>query len=260
MPAFASAQDTLFLFHGKKQVVQIQSMNDSTLSYKNFYNLNGPLYNIPMRSVMKIGYLNGQTYINQSALNAVKENEKEQILNIGKKHHVSINAFDLLYETFTFQYMYMFRKNTLGIRIPVSIGAWNFNHFEPIEQNFGLKSAYYNKDKLYSTSVDFLIFPTKLKRVFRFYTGLSYEQGRFEYTTNIRGPYNIYQKTSKSQAIIVQLGILHRNSQHLHFSLGFGLGKFYQTISLQNLNGEFHRKENGVAVRLSLNIGYKFNL
>lgn len=257
---FSIAQDTILKIDGNEQIGKIIEINGTQVKYKSVSNLTGPTYVLSKDNILKISYSNG-------TIDSFPENKKklEQIFidprnsDFGR-NFISLNLFDLLNDVFTLSYEYTFNSGDFSIKIPLSFGfislglADSTTEYNSIYSDNGSDNDYYNKNKLFSTGLDFYCYPSGQGLV-KYFTGVSLEFGLIKTLSvqyNSLPPYSTYfqKENSRYMALLFQNGVLFQPGKHINISINAGIG--YSRLEYNDLI------DGNIVFRAGLNFGYKF--
>jgi hypothetical protein len=196
-------QDTLYTKSRVPFPVKVIELNETEVRYKNFSNLEGPIYVVKRSQVLKIVYQNG----------IVELPSEKPIIVPGPKpsypwfkgfNTFSVVITDFLFSMATINFERTFLNDRLGIRIPLSIGfhaTGNDTNF--VEYSHGtileneIQKGYYNSNKIYSSGFDILVYPFNPGKV-NYFVGTSFVFGQINLWSQLQyynpNPYLVYRK------------------------------------------------------------------
>jgi hypothetical protein len=268
----ASAQDLLQKTDGSRVEVKVLEISDTQVRYKLKSNPTGPTYVISKEDVIQITYESGVTEVIPKQVKRPSEQElppykdpDELETNFGH-HFISVNLADMLAEALTMGYEYTFKSGDFSLKVPVSLGLGN-NDMYNNGYGYGYYNnslGYYNRDKIFSTGLDFYYYPFGQGKA-KYFFGPSFEYGQFK-SRVVFNDYNGQQWNESFKgnfrSLLLQNGFLFQPAKHFNISLNLGLG--FSNVRINEFkvpaNTYFNYYDAGarVALRGGLNMGIKF--
>lgn len=144
-------QDMIYLKNNEQIKAKVTMVDDKSVLYKRFENLNGPEYKLAKKEITIIVYENGTS----EQYNGSKTPENNA------KNVISMNFGDLTVSRLSFSYERFIYKQKLSLKIPLSV-SYNNNY-------------YYFRPKSY-TGLDLNFYPLGLKHV-SYFTGIGTQAG-----------------------------------------------------------------------------------
>lgn len=237
-----SAQDTIYKTNRDIVVAKVLEVGSYDVKYKRYASPDGPTYIIRKAEIQKIVYADGtvENYTRIATPQASGKDMQRPLL-------VSINTFDLMLGMVTVNGEYDLGNSMASIRVPLSIGIGSLS--SNILGRNELDGNYYNRDKIFSTGVNILFYPTGRHRIANYYLGVITEFGlvkRNGYQYNYPGPstYYSYNETFMGAGLIN--GVQFVVSDRVNIGLDLALGMLSSDSSYVPLG------------RLGINMGWRF--
>lgn len=249
------AQDTLYRNDGSKQIAKILEVNETQIKYKPGSNLNGPTYVINRDDVIKIVYESGLVdVVSKKITNNIVPAGIEDPRNTDfGRNFISLNVPDVWLGSLTFNYERTFKSGDFSFKCPLSLGLSSIGLANSGSQNYDY-GGYYNRDKIFSTGLDFYFYPFGQGKA-KFFFGPSVEYGQFNYWIYNYNPAGTSNQKERGtyHAILLQNGFLFQPSKHFNLSINVGMG--YSSTTSDGYSGSTGGR---ITFRGGLNMGYKF--
>jgi hypothetical protein len=230
------AQDVIYTISGNKFLAKVTEVNTTDVKYKDFSNLEGPVYVISKNEVVLIRFSDGSTQIineNPPALTPKTEEQKTAKSHPGatekkpmnlyylNKNLISINALALANGDVTLLY----DRELLDSRLCLTfLGGYNFN---PNTGAFNavIRNSWPQSKKKYDAGFGISFMPRNTRRV-QYFVGLLGKYMSYEYEENaiINNQSVITQKTGSQLAIMINNGWVFRVTPTLNFKLFGAIG------------------------------------
>ena len=270
----SNGQDTLYAKAKAPIPVIVVEISETHIKYKSFSNPDGPTYVISKKNAEKIIYRNG-------SVDLLTETKPPVIIQPGKKkpypwfegHSIfSVVVSDLIFSVGTINFERTFLADRLGIRIPFSVGfnasGDDINYIDNNNSFFLTGSElqpYYNKNKIYSTGVDVLIYPFIPGKI-NYFAGPSFGLGRINYWTQLysytqNDPYTYKKDVLDYYSLMVKNGVSFIPIKNFAISLNLAMGvylismKYYDGV---NNYGYYGGNEMSRAIEGNICFGYRF--
>lgn len=270
---YTSAQDILYTTVGTKISVKLMEVNLTDIKYKDFSNLEGPMYVISKSQIVLIQYANGvNEVINENPSpyspkkddaanisNAVAQKKAEQPnLYYMNKNLFSINALALANGDATFMYDREFLESRLSVSV---LGGYNFNS-RMGAFNYYIADSKDAAKKKYDVGFGINFMPRNTKRV-QYFIGFLTKYMEYSYDKRIIINNNqvIYEKSTANQvAILVTNGWIYRITPFFNFKLFGGIGGQINSVPLDYTTSSGFKVNygNNPKVYLGYCFGYRF--
>ncbi len=274
------AQDTIHTINRKKIIAKVIQINNKDISYKKFSHLEGPIYRIDIRDVVKIVFANGVVDIFNQKLSTIPEPvyippPPPKYDPRGQDYYrnfVYLTVTDLFMGLISVGYERTAKSGKSSIRIPISFGMSSLGITKTVYDNKSPLSpvfpsgGYYFKNKIYSTGFELNAFPDGQGTV-KYFLGPSVEYGRYHYYTyngvpGEPGNYTLNKVTSPIFTIMFKNGVMIQPTKKFNLVVYFGLG----TLNLaekqySRSSGDYYYSNSLLkyaSVELGINAGYKF--
>ncbi len=256
------SQDVLYTVSGSKIKAKVIEINANEIKYKNFNNLEGPMYLIYNTDVVLIQFENGSSQIingNAPALNPIKtetlvakktQQKPNQNLYYMNQNLLSINALALANGDVTLMYDRDFCNSKLSLSV---LGGYNFNTRMGFLNSF-INSSREHAKKNFDVGLGINFMPNNTKRG-QYFVGLLAKYMGYTYDTPIDTTNNqlIFAKaTGYQMAVMVTNGWFVRISQNFNFKI---FGSFGIPINSPELKSSYK-----IAPKIYLGycFGYRF--
>jgi hypothetical protein len=255
------AQDILYTTSGNKFLAKVTEVNTTDVKYKDFSNLEGPVYVISKKEVVLIRFSDGSTQIineNPPALTpkteeqkTVKKPEKKPMnLYYLNKNLISINALSLANGDVTLLYDRELFDSRLCLTF---LGGYNFNP-NMGALNATLRNSWPQIKKKYDSGFGISFMPRNTRRV-QYFVGLLAKYMTYDYEDNaIVNNQSVLTKKNGSQfAIMINNGWVFRVTPTLNF-------KFFGAIGIPSYSSPLTNKDLRLIPKayLCYSFGYRF--
>ncbi len=269
----SNAQDVLYTSKGAKIEAKLTEINASDIKYKEFTNLDGPVYVISKSEIVLIQYANGTTQvINQSPSNyspkkesqVFTSNESKEVkkkpldLYYMNSNLISVNALSLANGDATIIYDKELFKSKMSLSFLV---GYNFN------SRMGALNLYVADSKSaakknYDIGLGINYMPRNTKRV-QYFVGFlgKYMSYNYDKVTQIVNNQKMYEKSSANQvSLMIANGWIYRISPFFNFKIFGAIGGQINSVPLDytNSNGRNVNYSNSPKVYLGYCFGYRF--
>ena len=215
------AQDAIYKKDKTKLDAKVLEVGNWDIKYKPAANPDGPVYTMPKSDIVIIIYQNGRSDIFSSSEKS-PSCKKFDSLSVNFCHNsIGIDIGEFTNTAMNITYEHTFKKGNFALRIPFSVGMTPYNY------GYG----YYGDQKIFSTGLDFLFFPTGQGKV-RYYVAPYAEFGMYNFNNgyvlydgyNNPSYYNYHFSGYRIEGG-VKNGILIQPTRHFSISadLGFGI-------------------------------------
>jgi hypothetical protein len=237
---YSYCQDTLYKTNGTVHLVKILEVNKTCIKYTQFSYLNGPVHVICLEDIIKIKYPDGrsETFAKANSKGTIhKWREDPRKADFGK-NFIALNVTDLHFGSLTLSYERLSMNGLYSLRCPISLGLipHGLDRGPHGDLDINPKLGYYNRNKYYSTGLDFYFYPFGQGRL-KFFFGPSIEYGQSRYLSY--------------SAILAQNGFLFQPLKNINISITAGAGA-YSYWAHHDIRGGGWTGEAGI------NIGFKF--
>lgn len=238
------AQDAIYKKDKTKIDAKVLEVGNWDIKYKAASNPDGPVYTLPKSDIVIIIYQNGTSDIFSSTEKTSCKKFDSLSVNFCR-NFIGIDIGEFTNNAVNMTYEHTFgKKGSFALRLPFSVGVMQRDYY------YG-----YGNQKILSTGLDFLFFPTGQGKV-RYYAapyaefGMYHYRGIFYYEDyyNPNNPYNFYYTGYRFEGG-VKNGILFQPTRHFSVSADLGFG-------IKNEDGSYNRAT--PTTRANLLLGYRF--
>ncbi len=261
------AQDTIVRRNNAVIPAKVLEINAREVRFQKWSNLTGPEYLIPVKEVQLIRFANG-TVDSLNAPARVIPRAKEPVPY--GPFIASLELLDFLYGMASASIEYNFPVKYFSCRVPLSIGlpgdgvmGVHNNTYSLPTYNENRDFGYYHPDKIFSTGIDFIFYPTG-QGFAKFFLGPSLGFGQFKYSTQIPdsiGSFTTHEIEDRGSyySMMFRSGVLIMPTKKFSCSVNGSFGvvqqnrKYYDYYGYSNNEVEF---DPGVQIQISA--GYRF--
>lgn len=220
--ALQSQTDTIVTQSGQKVSVIITEITAKDIIYKLPNKPELPLYHFKRSNAHEIIFKDGSSI--DPKYNTV--NPFEKVAEPKARTIVSFIPTKLFQNHIGFAYEHIFRKNIIGIRIPVSVSLTDGNSFN----RMGLTLYENDLNRRFTAGIDVNVYPLRLGK-FKYMTGVGLMYAPFRY--QVFNGYNhtpAYRTENGLQySFVINNGFIAQPTKHLVISGTMGLGVQYET-------------------------------
>lgn len=239
--ALQAQTDTLVTHDGQKVPVIITEITTSDIIYKLPDKPDLPLFHFKRSNVEDIIFKDGSE-INPmfNTVNPYAKMEYPKARTI-----ISFTPTRLFQNHIGFAYEHIFRKNYIGMRVPVSIAYNEVRKLAP-------EGVFMNENdnhRRFTAGIDLNVYPLRLGK-FKYVTGIGIMYAQYAYLSAVGyKPLRYEVRYGNHVSFLINNGFIAQPTKHLVISASIGMG-------LQDESPSYH----GVTLRLNttLNIGYMF--
>jgi hypothetical protein len=242
--ALQSQTDTIITQSGQKVSVIITEITAKDIIYKLPNKPELPLFHFKRSNAHDIIFKDGSSV--DPKFNTV--NPFEKVAQPKARTIVSFIPTKLFQNHIGFAYEHIFRKNIIGIRIPVSVSFMEANSFKPQ----GLFLYENDLHRKFTAGIDLNIYPLRLGK-FKYMTGISLMYAPYTYQV-----FNGYKHTPVYRTenalhyeFVINNGFIAQPTKHLVISGTMGLGIQYET-------GHQYREDFAPRLNTTIHLGYIF--
>jgi len=258
--ASMQSQDILYTISGDKILSKVTEVNPTDIKYKDFSNLEGPVYVISKTDVVLIRFSDGSTQIINADAPAFSPKSKEKAVTAPEKkplnlyylnkNMISINAMALANGDVTLLYDKEFFESKLCLTL---LGGYNFNSNMGI-LNLPVVDSWPNSKKKYDAGLGINFMPRNTRRV-QYFVGLmaKYMTYDYEQAVFVNGQSVISRHDGAQLSFMVTNGWLFRVTPQLNFKFFGSVGASYYNPVLADELSHYLPK-----VYLGYCFGYRF--
>ncbi len=268
------AQDILYLSNGSKLTVKVTEINSTDIKYKDFTNLEGPIYVVSKSELVLIQFSNGvsevlnknpmpiepkkETALNPNTKNTIDKKNTLPNLYYMNSNLLSINALALANGDVTLMYDRELFNSKMSISI---LGGYNFNSRMGGLNQF-IADTKDNAKKNYDAGLGINFMPRNTKRV-QYFVGflgkyMSYNYKNVIDTTNNQKKYA--PASGYQIALMLTNGWVYRITPFFNFKLFGSIGVPINSTTLESVNskGYTNNYTHYPKVYLGYCFGYRF--
>jgi hypothetical protein len=238
-----SQTDTLVMPEGNKIAVIITEITSSDIIYRIPNKPDLPLFHFKRNNVSDIIFKDGSSI--NPMFNTVNPYEKKEYPKA--RTIVYFTPTKLLQNHIGFAYEHIFRKNYVGIRVPVSVAYTDITKFKP-RGVFLYESDIYRR---FTAGLDLNIYPLRLGK-FKYVTGISVMYAKFAYKSYFNYNHTPRYETrfGNHYSFLINNGFIAQPTKHFVVSATMGVG--FQSEE-PAYNGD-----PSLRLNTTLNVGYLF--
>ncbi len=227
---FGFSQDIIEMKSGDKLKVKIVEDLELKVRYRKYKEQDGPIYVLYKKEIKSITFEDGkkldlgnktksEEYKDEDVIDEtiigpeaeVQRIKEKSILYNKKRHLIGYNYAQMILLNFEFTYEFILTKTGfLSLKIPLSIGM-------------NLRNTYMKRNNLFSTGLQFNIYPTGQGRV-AYLTGPSFKYALMQDNPGFYNGTVLDATRSNYLGFYINNGVLFQATSFLNFSLGLGLG------------------------------------
>lgn len=244
----AFAQDTIYTYQKQKLAVEIIEIKSDKVAFKLSNSDDKVEYYLSKSEIAVIVYRDGK--IESFSTKKLKEKSlsktKKDTLKLGN-NLISMNVSDVIFGQLTLNYERFIKSGYFSLKVPLSLGLYQIGGGDRIYSD---DLIYYSLNKLFSTGFDLNFYPYKQGNS-KLFLGPSLEFGLYKDIKYYREVYTVDEVTvnvtyRKYASLLFQTGVMFAFTNHFQMSTSLGFGR------------NFDYNERRIALRLGLNVGYRF--
>lgn len=242
------AQDTIYTYRKQKLAVDIIEIKNDKVAFKLSNNADNDEYYLSKDEIAVIVHRDGkiESFSTKKIRNKSFTKTKSDTLKLGN-NLVSMNASDVIFGQLTMNYERFLKSRYFSFKVPLSLGLYQIGGGDRIYSD-GL--IYYSLNKLFSIGVDYYFYPYKQGNS-KLFLGPSFESGMYKdikYYREVYNPQEVIKNVTyrKYASILFHTGVMFAFTNHFQMSTSLGIGR------------NFDYNERRIALRLNLNVGYRF--
>jgi hypothetical protein len=288
-PTLVSAQDVLYKTDNSKQEVKVSEVNETTIKYKLYNNLDGPFYVINKNDVAMVVYQNGQhevfktqpivsisnagpVFVDRDSL--LRANKTKRFLEVTKNKNIAfVNLLGIGNSCFSASYMREAADGLLLIHTPFSFSfsqPFYRNLWGALDNGYGVSNYLVNKKDFDFGLGGYIC--TSGKRAVTHFIGPLYRYARFEGAYDVyKYDYVNYTGTTKEtykfivdeQYFMVNTGFLYRLTPNFNMMINAAFGstisrQFQKNDPASHSQNGYNRNTSTPVFQFGFNLGYRF--
>jgi hypothetical protein len=242
---FVLAQDTIYTFRKQKLAVDIIEVKNDQVAFKLSNNDDTSEYYLSKDDIAVIVYRNGklESFSNKKLKEKSLTKTKRDTLKLGK-NIISMNVSDVIFGQLTVNYERFLKLGYFSFKVPLSLGLYQIGGGDRIYSD---DLIYYSLNKIFSTGFSFHFYPYN-QGYTKLFLGPSIETGLYKNENYYYS--DMYYPRAKKNEIYASFqfhtGVLFTFNNNFQLSTSLGIGR------------NFEHNERIIALRLGLNVGYRF--